>query len=76
MTERIDQTESLRINGIVDLSVSHAQKSENIGKSGKTAQLCCNNRFVKFLLTIPFKAVTRVQIPFWIELNWRRHSQG
>jgi hypothetical protein len=34
-----------------------------MGKYGKTAQLNVNTRFAKFLLTIPFKAVTRVQIP-------------
>jgi hypothetical protein len=63
VTERIDQIESLRINGIVCRDSPMRELSENIRKSGKTAQLNVNIHFANFLLTIPFKAVTRVQIP-------------
>jgi hypothetical protein len=41
----------------------HAERLENTRKSGKTVQLIFHNRFAKFVLTIPSKAVTLVQIP-------------
>ncbi|HLA62651.1 MAG TPA: hypothetical protein VK626_10440, partial [Nitrospiraceae bacterium] len=43
--------------------ILHAERLENIRKSGETAQLSFHTWFVKFVLTIPFKAVTPVQIP-------------